>query len=203
MLEVIFKIFGIIGLLIGLLFSLGLISTGSYFLYQTLLGNDVNTGDIGPGLFMITELGTLPNPVALIINLSFLWLGLFLLKSGGEDFLRDYFNYQFKEKKESFILIKIKTILKYMTWYIVMVALYAFVTLLAFGFILWGPITFIDWLFGTNLLSHTKFFYENYVFTGSTAFMYLKFWLLGLPLTYLFNIKERGWKIGSPSSWSR
>ena len=88
-----FKILGIIPVLIGLLFSVTLISTGSYFLYQTLMGNDVPTGDIGPGLFMITELGTLPNPVALIINLSFLWLGLFLLKSGGEGFLQDYFSF--------------------------------------------------------------------------------------------------------------
>ena len=194
MFEVFFKILGIISVLIGLLFSVTLISTGSYFLYQTLMGNDVPTGDIGPGLFMITELGTLPNPVALIINLSFLWLGLFLIKSGGEGFLQDYFNYQFKEKKESFILIKIKTIIKYMTWYIVIIALYAFVTLLALGFIQWGPITFIDWLYGTNLLTYAQMI-DRGILTGSSAFMCLKFWLFGIPFTYFFNIRERGWKI--------
>ena len=195
MLKVIFYIFGIIGFLIGLLFSAAFIGTSSVFLYETLMGNDVVIESTGLGLFMITELGTLPNPVSLIINLFLLFAGCYILKQTCVGFLQDYFNYQFKEKKESAISIKIRTVIKYFFWYILMVGFIGVFTLLIGGLALSLPILLIDWLFDANIGSYASYYFDKIIVSGSTAFSYLKVWIVGIPGTYFLNIKEHGWKI--------
>ncbi|MDB2500800.1 hypothetical protein N9X01_04620, partial [Candidatus Pelagibacter bacterium] len=122
MFEVLFKILGIIPVLFGLLFSAAFIGTGSISLYQTLTGDLVSIGMFDLGLFMVTELGTLPNPVSLIINLFLLFAGFYILKETCIGFLQEYFDIRFKEKKEPIILIKIKTIIKRSTYFIIMMS---------------------------------------------------------------------------------
>ena len=100
MFRVLFKVFGIIGFLIGLLFSAAFIGTGSISLYQTLTGDLVSIGMFDLGLFMVTELGTLPNPVSLIINLFLLFAGFYILKETCTGFLQEYFDIRFKEKRD-------------------------------------------------------------------------------------------------------
>jgi hypothetical protein len=191
MLEIVFKIFGIIGFLIGLLFSAAFIGTSSVFLYETLMGNDVVIESTGLGLFMITELGTLPNPVSLIINLFLLFAGFYILKETCTGFLQEYFNIRFKEKKEPLILIKIKKIIKRSTFFIIMMSFYAFITFMGGALILLLPISLIEWLFNLNITPYFDYYFDKIFLSGSTAFSYLKFWLLGTPLTYLY-IKEKG-----------
>ena len=100
MFKVLFKVFGIIGFLIGLLFSAAFIGTGSISLYQTLTGDLVSIGMFDLGLFMVTELGALPNPVSLIINLFLLFAGFYILKETCIGFLQEYFDIRFKEKRD-------------------------------------------------------------------------------------------------------
>ena len=195
MLEVFFKILGIIPVLFGLLFSAAFIGTGSISLYQTLTGDLVSIGMFDLGLFMVTELGTLPNPVSLIINLFLLFAGCYILKQTCVGFLQDYFNYQFKEKKESAISIKIRTVIKYFFWYILMVGFIGVFTLLIGGLALSLPILLIDWLFDANIGSYASYYFDKIIVSGSTAFSYLKVWIVGIPGTYFLNIKEHGWKI--------
>ena len=133
MFEVLFKILGIIPVLFGLLFSAAFIGTGSISLYQTLTGDLVSIGMFDLGFFMETELGTLPNPVSLIINLFFLFAGFYMLKETCTGFLQEYFDIRFKEKKEPIILIKIKTIIKRSTYFIIMMSFYAFITFMGGG----------------------------------------------------------------------
>ena len=191
MLEIVFKIFGIIGFLIGLLFSAAFIGTSSVFLYETLMGNDVVIESTGLGLFMITELGTLPNPVSLIINLFLLFAGFYILKETCTGFLQEYFDIRFKEKKEPIILIKIKTIIKRSTFFVIMMSFYAFITAISLGIIILVPMSLIEWLFDLNITPYFDYYFDKIFVSGSTAFSYLKFWLLGTPLTYLY-IKEKG-----------
>ena len=183
--------FGIIGFLIGLLFSAAFIGTGSVFLYETLMGNDVVIESTGLGLFMITELGILPNPVSLIINLFLLFAGFYILKETCTGFLQEYFNIRFKEKKEPLILIKIKKIIKRSTFFIIMMSFYAFITFMGGALILLLPISLIEWLFNLNITPYFDYYFDKIFLSGSTAFSYLKFWLLGTPLTYSY-IKEKG-----------
>ena len=187
----IFSIFGIIGTLFGLLFAAAFISVSSISLYQTLTGNLVSTGMFDLGLFMITELGTLPNPVTLIINLFLLFAGFYILKETCTGFLQEYFNIRFKEKKEPLILIKIKKIIKRSTFFIIMMSFYAFITFMGGALILLLPISLIEWLFNFNITPYFDYYFDKIFLSGSTAFSYLKFWLLGTPLTYSY-IKEKG-----------
>ena len=76
-----------------------------------------------------------------------------------------------------------------------MIGLYAFATLIVYGIIIIGPITFIDWAFNLNLSLYIDYYFEKIFVSGSEAFRYLKFWLIGIPFAYLFNIKDTGWKI--------
>ena len=76
-----------------------------------------------------------------------------------------------------------------------MIGPYAFATLIVFGIILIGPITFIDWAFDVNLAYKLEYYFETIFVSGSESFRYLKFWLIGIPFAYLFNIKDTGWKI--------
>ena len=191
MFEVLFKILGIIPVLFGLLFSAAFIGTGSVFLYETLMGNDVVIESTGLGLFMITELGTLPNPVSLIINLFLLFAGFYILKETCTGFLQEYFNIRFKEKKEPLILIKIKKIIKRSTFFIIMMSFYAFITFMGGALILLLPISLIEWLFNLNITPYFDYYFDKIFLSGSTAFSYLKFWLLGTPLTYSY-IKDKG-----------
>ena len=193
MFEVLFKILGIIPVLFGLLFSAAFIGTGSISLYQTLTGNLVSTGMFDLGLFMITELGTLPNPVSLIINLFLLFAGFYILKETCTGFLQEYFDIRFKEKKEPIILIKIKTIIKRSTFFVIMMSFYAFITAISLGIIILVPMSLIEWLFDLNITPYFDYYFDKIFVSGSTAFSYLKFWLLGTPLTYLY-IKEKGFK---------
>ena len=195
MLEVFFKILGIIPVLFGLLFSAAFIGVSSISLYQTLTGDLVNIGMFDLGLFMVTELGTLPNPVTLTINLFLLFAGFYILKQTCVGFLQDYFNYQFKEKKESAISIKIRTVIKYFFWYILMVGFIGVFTLLIGGLALSLPVLLIDWLFDANIGSYASYYFDKIIVSGSTAFSYLKVWIVGIPGTYFLNIKEHGWKI--------
>ena len=197
MLEVFSKILGIIPVLFGLLFAAAFIGLGSNYLYQTLMGNDVTIGMFELGLFMTTELGTLPNPVTLTINIFLLVAGFYILKQTCVGFLQDYFNYQFKEKKESAISIKIKTGIKYFYWYILMVGFIGVFTLLIGGLALSLPVLLIDWLFDANIGSYASYYFDKIIISGSTAFTYLKVLLVGIPGTYFLNIKEHGWKIRS------
>jgi len=144
---------------------------------------------------MTTELGFLPNPIALCINLLFVWWGYLLIKFTFWDFLDKFFNRVPKEKEQPSGPSKIKTILKYFFWYIVMIGGYAFATLIVYGIIIIGPITFIDWVFDLNLSLHIDYYFEKIFVSGSEAFRYLKFWLIGIPSAYFFNIKDTGWKI--------
>ena len=193
MFEVLFKILGIIPVLFGLLFSAAFIGTGSISLYQTLTGDLVSIGMFDLGLFMVTELGTLPNPVSLIINLFFLFAGFYILKETCTGFLQEYFDIRFKEKKEPIILIKIKTIIKRSTYFIIMMSFYAFITAISLGIIILVPMSLIEWLFDLNITPYFDYYFDKIFVSGSTAFSYLKFWLLGAPLTYLY-IKEKGFK---------
>ena len=193
MFEVLFKILGIIPVLFGLLFSAAFIGTGSISLYQTLTGDLVSIGMFDLGLFMETELGTLPNPVSLIINLFFLFAGFYILKETCTGFLQEYFDIRFKEKKEPIILIKIKTIIKRSTYFIIMMSFYAFITAISLGIIILVPMSLIEWLFDLNITPYFDYYFDKIFVSGSTAFSYLKFWLLGTPLTYLY-IKEKGFK---------
>ena len=191
MFEVLFKILGIIPVLFGLLFSAAFIGTGSISLYQTLTGDLVSIGMFDLGLFMVTELGTLPNPVSLIINLFLLFAGFYILKETCTGFLQEYFDIRFKEKKEPIILIKIKTIIKRSTYFIIMMSFYAFITFMGGAMILLLPISLMEWLFNLNITPYFDYYFDKIFLSGSTAFSYLKFWLLGAPLTYLY-IKEKG-----------
>ena len=191
MFKALFKIFGIIGFLFGLLFAVAFIGTGSISLYQTLTGDLVSIGMFDLGLFMETELGTLPNPVSLIINLFFLFAGFYILKYNCEGFLLEYFNYQFNEIKDPAILIKIKKIIKGSSWFIFMMSLYAFITFISLGIIILVPISLIEWLFDLNITPYLDYYFDKIFLSGSTAFSYLKIWLLGAPLTYSY-IKEKG-----------
>jgi len=193
MFEVLFKILGIIPVLFGLLFSAAFIGTGSISLYQTLTGDLVSIGMFDLGLFMVTELGTLPNPVSLIINLFLLFAGFYILKETCTGFLQEYFDIRFKEKKEPIILIKIKTIIKRSTYFIIMMSFYAFITAISLGIIILVPMSLIEWLFDLNITPYFDYYFDKIFVSGSTAFSYLKFWLLGAPLTYLY-IKEKGFK---------
>ena len=193
MFEVLFKILGIIPVLFGLLFSAAFIGTGSISLYQTLTGHLVSIGMFDLGLFMVTELGTLPNPVSLIINLFLLFAGFYMLKETCIGFLQEYFDIRFKEKKEPIILIKIKTIIKRSTYFIIMMSFYAFITAISLGMIILVPMSLIEWLFDLNITPYFDYYFDKIFVSGSTAFSYLKFWLLGTPLTYLY-IKEKGFK---------
>ena len=193
MFEVLFKILGIIPVLFGLLFSAAFIGTGSISLYQTLTGHLVSIGMFDLGLFMVTELGTLPNPVLLIINLFLLFAGFYMLKETCIGFLQEYFDIRFKEKKEPIILIKIKTIIKRSTYFIIMMSFYAFITAISLGMIILVPMSLIEWLFDLNITPYFDYYFDKIFVSGSTAFSYLKFWLLGTPLTYLY-IKEKGFK---------
>ena len=193
MFEVLFKILGIIPVLFGLLFSAAFIGTGSISLYQTLTGDLVSIGMFDLGLFMETELGTLPNPVSLIINLFLLFAGFYMLKETCIGFLQEYFDIRFKEKKEPIILIKIKTIIKRSTYFIIMMSFYAFITAISLGIIILVPMSLIEWLFDLNITPYFDYYFDKIFVSGSTAFSYLKFWLLGAPLTYLY-IKEKGFK---------
>ena len=193
MFEVLFKILGIIPVLFGLLFSAAFIGTGSISLYQTLTGDLVSIGMFDLGLFMVTELGTLPNPVLLIINLFLLFAGFYMLKETCIGFLQEYFDIRFKEKKEPIILIKIKTIIKRSTYFIIMMSFYAFITAISLGMIILVPMSLIEWLFDLNITPYFDYYFDKIFVSGSTAFSYLKFWLLGTPLTYLY-IKEKGFK---------
>jgi len=193
MFEVLFKILGIIPVLFGLLFSAAFIGTGSISLYQTLTGDLVSIGMFDLGLFMVTELGTLPNPVSLIINLFLLFAGFYMLKETCIGFLQEYFDIRFKEKKEPIILIKIKTIIKRSTYFIIMMSFYAFITAISLGMIILVPMSLIEWLFDLNITPYFDYYFDKIFVSGSTAFSYLKFWLLGTPLTYLY-IKEKGFK---------
>mgnify|MGYP003650573982 CR=1 FL=1 len=195
MFEVLFKILGIIPVLFGLLFSAAFIGVSSISLYQTLTGDLVNIGMFDLGLFMVTELGTLPNPVTLTINLFLLFAGFYILKQTCVGFLQDYFNYQFKEKKESPISIKIRTVIKYFFLYILMVGFIGVFTLLIGGLALSLPVLLIDWLFDANIGSYASYYFDKIIVSGSTAFSYLKVWIVGIPGTYFLNIKEHGWKI--------
>ena len=100
MFKALFKIFGIIGFLFGLLFAVAFIGTSSVFLYETLNGDLTSLGMFDLGLFMETELGTFPNPVSLIINLFFLFAGFYILKETCTGFLQEYFDIRFKEKRD-------------------------------------------------------------------------------------------------------
>ena len=193
MFEVLFKILGIIPVLFGLLFSAAFIGTGSISLYQTLTGDLVSIGMFDLGLFMVTELGTLPNPVSLIINLFLLFAGFYMLKETCIGFLQEYFDIRFKEKKEPIILIKIKTIIKRSTYFIIMMSFYAFITAISLGMIILVPMSLIEWLFDLNITPYFDYYFDKIFVSGSTTFSYLKFWLLGTPLTYLY-IKEKGFK---------
>ena len=191
MFKVLFKVFGIIGFLIGLLFSAAFIGTGSISLYQTLTGDLLSIGMFDLGLFMVTELGTLPNPVSLIINLFLLFAGFYILKETCIGFLQEYFDIRFKEKKEPIILIKIKTIIKRSTYFIIMMSFYAFITFMGGAMILLLPISLMEWLFNLNITPYFDYYFDKIFLSGSTAFSYLKIWLLGAPLTYSY-IKEKG-----------
>mgnify|MGYP003647793297 FL=1 len=191
MFKALFKIFGIIGFLFGLLFAVAFIGTSSVFLYETLNGDLTSLGMFDLGLFMETELGTFPNPVSLIINLFFLFAGFYILKYNCEGFLLEYFNYQFNEIKDPAILIKIKKIIKGSSWFIFMMSLYAFITFISLGIIILVPISLIEWLFDLNITPYLDYYFDKIFLSGSTAFSYLKIWLLGAPLTYSY-IKEKG-----------
>jgi hypothetical protein len=39
------------------------------------------------------------------------------------------------------------------------------------------------------------YYFDKIFVSGPMWFRYFKAWLLGIPLTYLINIRERGWKI--------
>ena len=191
MFKALFKIFGIIGFLFGLLFAVAFIGTSSVFLYETLNGDLTSLGMFDLGLFMETELGTFPNPVSLIINLFFLFAGFYILKETCTGFLQEYFDIRFKEKKEPIILIKIKTIIKRSTYFIIMMSFYAFITFMGGAMILLLPISLMEWLFNLNITPYFDYYFDKIFLSGSTAFSYLKFWLLGTPLTYSY-IKEKG-----------
>jgi hypothetical protein len=49
----------------------------------------------------------------------------------------------------------------------------------------------MEWLFNLNITPYFDYYFDKIFLSGSTAFSYLKFWLLGAPLTYLY-IKEKG-----------
>ena len=59
-----------------------------------------------------------------------------------------------------------------------MIGLYAFATLIVYGIIIIGPITFIDWAFDVNLAYELEYYFETIFVSGSEAFRYLKFWLI-------------------------
>ena len=201
--SILFSTLGFLANVIGSLFYSGFTAliggSGLYYLYQTIIGENIPMlflDDVMPlNLFMTTELGILPNPIALCINLLFVWWGYLLIKFTFWDFLDKFFNRVPKEKEQPSGPSKIKTILKYFFWYIVMIGLYAFATLIVYGIIIIGPITFIDWAFDVNLAYKLEYYFETIFVSGSEAFRYLKFWLIGIPFAYLFNIKDTGWKI--------
>ena len=88
-----------------------------------------------------------------------------------------------------------KKVLKYIVVYAVMVACFAFATWITLGIIFYGLGSLIDWIFGTSLVFELDYYFDKIFVSGPMWFRYFKVWLLGIPLTYLINIRERGWKI--------
>jgi len=148
---------------------------------------------MGVGLFFTSELGTLPNPVPLTVNLFFIWWGYILVKGTCIEIMMDYFNY--KPKPESSTPSNIKTILKYFAYYLVMVAFFGFFTILFGGLLLYLPLSLIEWVFDVNISPYIDYYFDKIIVSGSNAFSYLKVWLVGIPATYFYNIKDKGWKI--------
>ena len=91
-----------------------------------------------------------------------------------------------------------KIILKYIAGYALMVGGYALGTLIILGLIFYGLGSLIDWIFGTSLLFELDYYFDKIFVSGPMWFRYFKLWLLGIPLTYLNNIRWKGWKISEP-----
>ena len=88
-----------------------------------------------------------------------------------------------------------KKFLKYIVVYTFMIAFFAFATLITLGLIFYGLNSLIDWIFGISYANFVDYYFDKIFVSGPMWFRYFKLWLLGIPLAYLNNIRERGWKI--------
>ena len=88
-----------------------------------------------------------------------------------------------------------KMVLKYIFVYAFMIAFHAAGTLIILGLIFYGLDTLIDWMFGISYAHYIDYYFDKIFISGPMWFRYFKLWLLGIPLAYLNNIRERGWKI--------
>ena len=87
--------------------------------------------------------------------------------------------------------LRLKIFFMMATNFIIMMSFYAFITFMGGAMILLLPISLMEWLFNLNITPYFDYYFDKIFLSGSTAFSYLKFWLLGAPLTYLY-IKEKG-----------
>ncbi len=157
------------------------------------MGNNVYLDAAGIGLFFTSELGMLPNPFALILNLFFIWWGYLVVEGLYIEIRMDHFNY--KPKPKSTTPNMIKTVLKYIAWYILMIGFFGIFTLFFGMLIIYPPLILVEWLFDVNITPYFDYYFDKIIVSGSNAFSYLKVWLVGIPTTYFYNIKEHGWKI--------
>ena len=102
----------------------------------------------------------------------------------------------FRDRGSGFMIDKAKKILKYFVWYNVIICLYSFATICTSSLLIHMPLELLDWIFNTNLVNvYYYYIWDKILLSGSQNLIYFKFWLLGIPFTYLLNIRERGWKI--------
>ena len=88
-----------------------------------------------------------------------------------------------------------KKLLKYIVVYTFMIACFAFATFITLGLIFYGLDLLIDWIFGISYANYMDYYFDKIFVSGPMWFRYFKVWLIGIPLTYLINIRESGWKI--------